>query len=61
METIMGLPYTSSGEFAAMWANTNTHVYFREGKMYYLGFALSESGEPVAVLWPEEKEVIVKL
>jgi len=59
-EEIMGLPYTSGSEVAALWANVNTHVYLDADKIYhYWYFAFDERGDQYAVLKDDEENELV--
>lgn len=63
LEQLIGLPYTSGSEVAAMWANCNTHLF--NGKYpgyYYLGFAIGEDGKCYAMLQDkDENEILLPL
>lgn len=58
LKKFMGLPYTSSGIYAALWAHTNLMVYFESDRVYhYEGFAISEGGTPYAILQDDDENV----
>lgn len=57
---IMGLPYTSGSEVAALWADCNTHVYLDADKVYhYWYFAFDERGDQYAVLKDDKENELV--
>lgn len=43
-----GLPYTSSGDFAAVW-NCNTEARLRGTRLYFNGIAINADGQPIEV------------
>lgn len=52
---VFGLPYTSSGDFAAVW-NTNTQTVARYGaRLYFRGVAVSEDFKTV-ILFEDKKQ-----
>lgn len=55
MGDIFGLPYTSGGDFAAVW-NTNTQTVAKHGKrLYFRGVAVAEDKQTV-LIFHDEKE-----
>lgn len=62
LETLLGLPYTSSSKFAGVWV-TNTELYSPNHPGYkYIGFAITKGGKFVGILWNEdENEILVQL
>lgn len=55
LEDVFGLPYTSSGDFAAIW-NTNTQTVTKFGeRLLFRGVAISESHQ-VVILFENKKE-----
>ena len=63
IEAKMGLAYTSSSDYAALWVCSD-EVYMDEGKKYHIiGFAISQTGGFVsAVCWDtNENEIIIPL
>ncbi len=63
-ENTFGLPYTSTSSCAGLWV-TNIEMYFDLEQVYkYEGFAMTNEGEPVAILWDNsspENELLIKL
>lgn len=49
---LLGLPYTSTSMCAAEWV-TNTEIWEQDASFNYIGFAISESGKVVAILWDQ--------
>lgn len=62
LESLLGLPYTSSSSFAGVWV-TNTELYNPSFPGFnYIGFAIAEDGKCYGILWDkEESEILVKL
>lgn len=55
----IGLAYTSSSSYAALWV-CNNEVYLDTAKKYhYIGFTFDLKGWAVAVLWDNEENEIV--
>lgn len=61
-ESELGLPYTSSSSFAALWITNVTLYTYPEGDWHYIGFSIGEDGKVYATLFdnesPENEKVI---
>lgn len=63
METMLGLAYTSSSDYAALWlCNAGyLHPYNRVGYSYH-GFAVNTDGDVIGVAWDkDENEIFINL
>ncbi len=59
MENLLGLPYTSSSSFAALWV-TNCELHSMKYPGYtYQGFSITTDGEPVAYLQDYDENPII--
>ena len=60
LDNLFGLPYTSSGEFAAIW-NTNTQARAKYGALlYFRGVALSTDYKTVLIFDQPQKNAVEK-
>lgn len=60
LENVFGLPYTSSGDFAAIW-NTNTQARAKYGApLYFRGVAYTENREGVLIFDQDQKNTVEK-
>ncbi len=60
LEKLFGLPYTSSGDFAAIW-NTNTQARAKYGEpLYFVGVAYAENRQAVLIFDQPQKNAIEK-
>ena len=55
---ILGIAYTSSSKYAAYWV-CNLEAFSQYPGFYYVGFAISESGQLYAILWNENENEIL--
>ena len=57
-----GLPYTSSGDYAALW-NTNCQaLYSKDLNYHFVGLACTEHGQVIAILEDsKEKAIYIEL
>lgn len=61
IETVLGLPYTSSSKFAGLWV-TNSGYLWATDTHYFIGFAVNELGEVIGIAHDtDENEYFVKL
>jgi hypothetical protein len=62
LENLLGLPYTSSSNYAGVWI-TNTELYSNDFPGFkYEGFAITNGGKCVGILWDkDENEKIIEL
>lgn len=57
-EFFNNMPYTSSGNYAAVWATANYQISSMATGLYLLGIAINKNGDAVAVWGKEVFEVI---
>lgn len=61
LENMLGLPYTSSSSFAALWV-TNSGYLWADDTHYFIGFAINTDNEVIAIAHDyEENEIYIKL
>lgn len=61
IENLLGLPYTSSSSFAALWV-TNSGYLWADDTHYFEGFAVTTLGTIVAIAQDEEEnEIYIKI
>ena len=59
IQTLLGLPYTSTGDFAGIWV-TNTTLYFDAERTWQIeGFAMGVNGEFFAYCQDENENVLL--
>lgn len=61
-EEILGLAYTSSSSYAGLWVCGVTIQHNTFENHHYIGFAIDDQNNVVAVLWDnEEKEILLNI